>query len=73
MEWIKVKDRLPEEDVKNNDSWQKGKSIECLVRYSGNTWFGRYWYSAEFWILDGICGSKVKPTHWMPLPEPPKE
>lgn len=61
-EWISVKDRLPT---------QKSyvlvyticPNVECQV------WFydeNGHWYDECGW-------SRGEPTHWMPLPEPPKE
>lgn len=72
-EWIVVEDRLPPQDVyvfivrydsRPNVHMQ---SVEIASRF-GNMWF------------DGKDGSEVtekgkygRVTHWMPLPEPPKE
>lgn len=64
QEWISVKDRLPEEKV------------NCIVHYKH-----AYCENDDYWAI-GICfydGKKFqidwayKVTHWMPLPEPPKE
>lgn len=64
QEWIPVKDRLPEEKV------------DCIVHYKH-----AYCDNDDYWAI-GICfydGEKFlfdpayKVTHWMPLPEPPKE
>ena len=67
--WIPVTERLPE------------KMQYVLARYQNNdmavaSWFGgdehiRFWRAMtdEGWCAD--CDSE--PTHWMPLPEPPKE
>lgn len=64
QEWISVKDRLPEEKV------------NCIVHYKHS-----YCDNDDYWAI-GICfydGEKFKidwaykVTHWMPLPEPPKE
>lgn len=49
MEWIGVKDRLPEKD-----GWH-------LVFAPG------YWGNRRIYGIGGMV------THWMPLPEPPKE
>ena len=65
-EWINVKDRLPE----------IGK--EVLVCYD----FGRmmvtaldgYWGTERlFWKYNNWITNPISVTHWMPLPEPPKE
>lgn len=44
---------------------------EILVYEDGEmsiTYWNKY---AECWDYDVVCDSK--PTHWMPLPEPPEE
>ena len=59
--WIPVTERLPE----------KGETVITLgsrggvytAQYTG----GRYWHK-----LNAKC-HMCEPTHWMPLPEPPKE
>ena len=56
QEWISVKDRLPE---------PKEKAI-CLNR-DGEMMIGTY--TEWGWMFP--CYFK-SPTHWMPLPEPPK-
>ena len=64
MEWISVKDRLPEEKV------------NCIVHYQHS-----YCDNDGYWAIGFCCydGEKFqfdpayKVTHWMPLPEPPKE
>ena len=63
-EWISVKDRLP------------GKNVNCIVHY-------RHAYcDTDGYFAIGCCrydgekfqiGLAYKVTHWMPLPEPPKE
>lgn len=65
-EWIPVTERLPEEDV------------EVLI--SDNSFFGgaliavAYWKRGKCeWRDDMSTASKPNPTHWMPLPQPPKE
>ena len=64
QDWISVEDRLPEEKV------------NCIVHYRH-----AYCDDDDYWAI-GICfydGEKFqinpayKVTHWMPLPEPPKE
>lgn len=66
MNWIKTSERLPEpgENVLVLD-----KGLEMNVAYlSAPTNFGSVW-------KDSIKYRVYKPeiTHWMPLPEPPKE
>ena len=59
-EWISVKDRLPEDDllVLITDGLSLGD-------YEIARWNGSYW-TRKAWPLG------YEPTHWMPLPEPPK-
>ncbi len=64
--WTPVTERLPEEEV------------EVLI--SDNSFFGgpivavAYWERGKCEWRDDMCTSATpKPTHWMPLPEPPKE
>ncbi len=67
MEWISVKDRdrLPEHGeyvlVYNTEgAILKGK------RAWNNDWIAHF-IDGEFWM------GELEPTHWMPLPEPPKQ
>lgn len=60
--WTPVSDRLPEKD----------KEVLCLL--DGEFWLAVWdhcddglWTDGERWV------SKCFVTHWMPLPEPPKE
>lgn len=64
--WISVKDELP----------PKGQRVLALERGKVKiVWFGRIWPShPDMWHNDygqTMVGAEV--THWMPLPEPPKE
>lgn len=65
MEWISVKDKMPNDgcDVIIAFKWRGGQSNWSEI--------GRYdelkdeWYNGD--------GNLREVTHWMPLPEPPKE
>lgn len=60
-EWISVKDRLPEDNA----------VVLCKCRagiYEVLMWIGGSWYHDT-----NHCYMKGFVTHWMPLPEPPKE
>lgn len=63
MEWISVKDELPETKY---GTWSKG---DCLVLTLYNYEIGRTkdgeWVDMNNDTLEGV-------THWMPLPAPPK-
>lgn len=76
--WISVKDRLPENQnpvvvfVPPHVDNDKG----TFLGYVGMAYFTRL--GEEFWCgtdgnLYGAIGMIYPPTHWMPLPEPPKE
>ena len=66
MEWISVKDRLPETD-------------EAVITSSSNTKLALAFYMGvgrvlkEGWweLVDGTVEELEEVTHWMPLPEPP--
>ena len=60
-EWISVEDRLPVD------------TETVLITHRGGVSFG--WFNGVYW--ERGAATKHKPiktvTHWMPLPEPPKE
>ena len=61
-EWIRVKDEMPEPFL-NVLVWiENGKAANMGYVTRAGHWFVHFWYTAP-----------VKVTHWMPLPEPPKE
>ena len=62
--WISVKDKLPPEE-------KDGLSIKVLVvSTKGKIDFSRYDYDVGGWISSVL---DIEFTHWMPLPEIPKE
>ena len=77
--WISVKDRLPEEKI--NPVTMDFQNVICFCDFGGDpritdvrvygygTPIGHkethFWHGAK--NMDGVV------THWMPLPEPPKE
>lgn len=73
QEWISVKDRLPEDDLPKDT---KKKMIRCLVYTNKGTikpcvrqrWEVNGKLVPWQWNKDLFA----KPTHWMPLPQPPK-
>lgn len=79
QEWVSVKDRLPKEKI--NPLTMDFQNVICFCDFGGvpkRTDIRTYGYGtpighkeAHFWhgpqIMDGVI------THWMPLPEPPKE
>jgi hypothetical protein len=70
MEWINVKDKLPEISRNTLPVWEKEYNCLALAIFTGDTKVGQWevhpvrgvWYTTNSLI-----------THWMPLPEPPQE
>lgn len=61
--WIPVTERMPRD----------GKSVQFVV--SGSTRAGSYPNAGPFWV-DKLSGNRYAPehvTHWMPMPDAPKE
>lgn len=86
MEWISVKDKLPEN---NNYVLVADFNFTPTEGLEADNYFIGYW-DGENWFADanetfvrvcagwngGIISSDVNQqdvTHWMPLPEPPKQ
>lgn len=71
-QWISVKDRLPEEDVAVLVYGQILNDPPDVIgvrrRYIGDQEWKYTWESE-----DGFIYREDDVTHWMPLPEPPKE
>jgi len=69
-EWISVKDGLPDEckDVIVFASWKHIRIIGDVAHGKGVE-IG--WHVDGHWYIDGKC--RVNVTHWMELPELPKE
>lgn len=60
QEWISVKDRLPEVEER-----------VLVYSYEDGINFGYFLGYEDGFFID--CVYPNEPTHWMPLPEPPKE
>lgn len=76
--WISVKERLPEDELpKETERKQircvvftdKGSVKTCVRQRYRTKRHGVWGYTAWEWSKSDFA----KPTHWMPLPEPPKE
>lgn len=72
--WISVKDRLPEDDGKYM-VWYKGELDICEFDVESQT-FGYTYDDYDEMYSHLVCwddGMDKDITHWMPLPEPPKD
>jgi hypothetical protein len=67
MEWISVKDRLPEHLEKILIVYEGSDNVLMANYKNGLVGMGFYVYYA-----DGRMLIHTPVTHWMPLPEPPK-
>ena len=67
MEWISVDDRLPDEDVTVSVG-EVGKELVTEAHCK------KYHFGIGWWRDTGTGTSSISinPTHWMPLPKPPK-
>lgn len=67
VEWIPVKERLPDQN--------SGSLYICLIvggEYDQLSWYELCDFAeGQFWIKDELYEGHV--THWMPLPQAPKE
>ena len=66
--WVSVKDRLPEERQKVLTYFPERDMIQLQrhCKQAGASPCG-FWIGAVHWLED----SRI--THWMPLPDPPKD
>lgn len=64
-EWISAKDRLPEER----------EDVVIIIRLDGCNYYRVGWWRGENveWMQAGLGLVDGTVTHWMPLPEAPKE
>jgi len=67
MEWISVKDRLPEDD-QCVLMFEKGQ--DCLPTIG---WYEERGCIAGFYVSSSFTNIRMHVTHWMPLPQEPKE
>ena len=64
MEWISVKDKLPPNDTEI-------LTYQPDMKYVSS--FSAAWFDGEDFWYDGNGSPERGITHWMPLPEAPKE
>lgn len=74
--WIPVTERLPENDYGKH--WKERNRYLVRFEPSGLMCVAHYGYKEYDWWIDGhdcvLSATNFKEvTHWMPLPEPPKE
>lgn len=65
MNWISVEDRFPEE---GEYLVSDGKNVTSAAFFYGIYWTASNYVSEEFDMNQVILN--IKPTHWMPLPNP---
>lgn len=79
MDWISVKDRLPDEDSAYIVFYHEWSNGEFLPKYDDRYVDILKFFRGLGWRLpvcvDKRCENDTnrEVTHWMPLPEPPKE
>ena len=62
--WIRVDERLPEEDPHN-----KGNSVGVIILFpSDRVSIGYYSFKNRIWFIPRFLGS-VNPIYWMPIPK----
>lgn len=61
MEWISVKDRLPEKD--------EYVLVYCDGGVAVSYWFYVVWDNEPIWAYTGLGGD---PTYWCPIPKMPE-
>lgn len=67
MEWISVKDRLPEEHPHRFEYVLVCKDNGVVLEAKFNTKISKFMKRESYVSLNHVV------THWMPLPEPPKD
>lgn len=71
-DWISVEDRLPDKELKEYQRMNHGGDrIEVIVLIEGTDEATTLDYNGEDFVNDWNDPFVV--THWMPLPQPPKE
>lgn len=88
-EWISVKDRLPENIEPVNIVWVNNDPETYYSSIKGKAFTGTgYYHNGKWWWYSCVCedylceygnspsdevDDAIEITHWIPLPEPPKE
>ena len=85
--WISVKDKFPEEDqevilcTSETETYGKHREKKKIYKniyigyFDGYEWLTSYCHGCEyiFRMNEKYPNETIEVTHWMPLPEPPKE
>lgn len=74
MDWIKVTDRMPPDDmpvIVSLDKGAHGKSVLGGAIYDPKIGWKVTLNGEYFWIFENRDGCKV--THWMPYPSPAED
>lgn len=85
--WISVKDKLPEDDqevilcTRETETYGKHREKKKIYKniyigyFDGYEWLTSYCHGCEyiFKMNEKYPNETIEVTHWMPLPEPPKE
>jgi hypothetical protein len=70
--WVATTEKLPAID--ESDNWNKEHKISKDVLTYSKEWgmrFGRYFYSAEFWTINGVTSSnEVQVDYWQEVKPP---
>ena len=69
--WINVEERLPELDAQIN-AYDVTEEVLAIDKY-GECYLGRFYIFKYQGDVVFISEDRTDVTHWMPLPEPPKE
>lgn len=88
-DWISIKDKLPQQNTETLIVWVNRNPVNYQKDIKDKPFTGVAWYyNGKWWwwspdckdMLDeyGVCpecymDEAIEVTHWMPLPEPPKE
>ena len=78
-EWISVEDRMPEELERTHPGWsdyvRPSEDVLVYLRRDKRQTVAWYSYTAGIWVTvdESVEYDYDEITHWMPLPEPPKE
>jgi len=75
MEWISISKQYPKDgqNVRIKIPDGNGKPIEFDAVFKDREDYRSWSFNCDTEILKDVDGCIAKPTHWMPLPKPPKD